>query len=256
MAKRRPSASRYLPPQSAEELLARYARGERRFPRAELHGADLTVAKLSGADLSRAKLSGAKLSDAKLSDAKLRGADLAEADLTSADLTGADLADAILISATLTDAKLGGADLSRADLYAANLCSADIRNTRFDGARLGMTIFADVDLFQLCNADPPPVCELASFIDYHSMFASVHIPASRLENFLIRAGIPSAAAQYMINAATVVRGSDWNMMRSTFVSYGSPDERFARKLYEALHRNRVRVFLFSEHAEPGEKSTG
>jgi len=42
-------------------------------------------------------------------------------------------------------------------------------------------------------------------------------------------------------------------LQSTFISYGSPDEPFARKLYEALHRNGVTTFFFPEHAVPGEK---
>jgi hypothetical protein len=43
------------------------------------------------------------------------------------------------------------------------------------------------------------------------------------------------------------------IMRSTFLSYGTPDAGFARKLYEALHENRVKVFFFPEHATPGRR---
>lgn len=43
------------------------------------------------------------------------------------------------------------------------------------------------------------------------------------------------------------------LLRSTFISYGGPDETFARKLYEALHRNGVTTFFFAEHAVPGKK---
>jgi hypothetical protein len=43
------------------------------------------------------------------------------------------------------------------------------------------------------------------------------------------------------------------MLQSTFISYGSPDEPFARKLYEALHRAGVTTFFFAEHAVPGDK---
>jgi 2-iminobutanoate/2-iminopropanoate deaminase len=50
----------------AEELLKRYAVGERNF-----HEADLCWAILSGANLSGANLSGANLSGADLSDANL-----------------------------------------------------------------------------------------------------------------------------------------------------------------------------------------
>jgi hypothetical protein len=45
----------------------------------------------------------------------------------------------------------------------------------------------------------------------------------------------------------------FKMLQSTFISYGTPDEPFARKLYEALHRNGVTTFFFPEHAVPGKK---
>jgi tetratricopeptide (TPR) repeat protein len=43
------------------------------------------------------------------------------------------------------------------------------------------------------------------------------------------------------------------IMQSTFISYGHPDEAFARKLHEALERRGVVTFFFPEHAEPGER---
>jgi hypothetical protein len=60
-------------------------------------------------------------------------------------------------------------------------------------------------------------------------------------------------ADILIDYAKSANGSIFTMMRSTFISYGAPDEPFAKKLYEALHMNGVTTFLFSQHAEPGEK---
>jgi hypothetical protein len=42
-------------------------------------------------------------------------------------------------------------------------------------------------------------------------------------------------------------------MQSTFISYGGPDEPFAKKLNEALKRNGVTTFLFCEDAVPGDR---
>ena len=64
--------------------------------RANLSGADLSLANLSGADLSLANLSGANLSWANLSGANLSLADLSLADLSLADLSGANLSGANL----------------------------------------------------------------------------------------------------------------------------------------------------------------
>ena len=79
---------------------AKWARGEDRGERANLHSADLRGANLRGADLSGANLHSADLRDADLRDADLRGADLRDADLR-----GANLRDADLRGADLRDAK-------------------------------------------------------------------------------------------------------------------------------------------------------
>jgi len=336
----------YKPPQSASELLKRYAAGERGFvyaslrnanlSGANLHGADLrntnligatlnaatlidahlgradlTAATLRDADLSRATLRdadlidttligatlidanlreatliGADLSDATLRGADLRGALLIGANLSGADLTGADLSGALLIGANLSGANLIGADLSgallsSADLRRALLSRGDLRSAllrrallsgenlsgenlsnallrgvpligaNLSGARIGYTVLADVDLAPLCETDPPVVHEAESRVDYKAIVRSLLTPC--LEDFLVRTGMPAIFAQYNIECAKAVSGRIFDMMRSTFISYGSPDETFAKKLYESLHKNGVRVFLFSEHAEPGER---
>jgi len=80
-------SSGHGPPTSAEELLRRYAEGERDFESANLSGANLVRANLSGAKLRNAKLRGANLVRANLSDADLVGANLRKAKLCSANLT-------------------------------------------------------------------------------------------------------------------------------------------------------------------------
>ena len=73
--------------------------------RANLSGANLSIADLSGANLSRADLSGANLSRANLSIANLSGANL-----YGADLSGANLSRANLSIANLSGANLYGAE--------------------------------------------------------------------------------------------------------------------------------------------------
>ena len=67
MAKKKPQQ----PPKTAEELLARYAEGERDFIGANLSGANLSGANLSGAELRNAKLSKARLSGADRADSQV-----------------------------------------------------------------------------------------------------------------------------------------------------------------------------------------
>ncbi len=214
----------YKPPQSAKELLERYANGERNFHHANLFAPDLV-----GANLSRANFFGAYLQDANFHRANLSGANL--------------------FSANLNGAIFGDANLSGANLTFANLVRADFSGADLSGACVGFSALGRVSLREFCKADPAIVHSGPSAIDFESITMSLLAP--NLEKFLVRAGIPAIAAQYMIESAQAVKGSVWDMMQSVFISYGSPDEVFARKLYEALHSNGVRTFFFAEHAEPG-----
>ncbi len=136
-----------------EELLRRYAAGERDFSWIEELFGELIEVDLSGINLTefefdvnpicccnftRANLSGANLSELTLDETNFSFTNLREvsmaqsslqgANLTGADLTGADLGGAYFWDANLTDAKLintyiecslDGANLTRADLTGA-----------------------------------------------------------------------------------------------------------------------------------------
>jgi len=66
--------------------------------------------------------------------------------------------------------------------------------------------------------------------------------------------MPDLVVQYVVDCAEALDGNILRqLMQSTFISYGSPDEAFARALYAALRRNGVTTFFFAEHAIPGEK---
>jgi hypothetical protein len=65
--------------------------------------------------------------------------------------------------------------------------------------------------------------------------------------------MPEVFIEYDVSCALSLETKVFAMLQSTFISYGSPDEPFARKLYEALHRNGVTTFFFAEHAVPGDK---
>lgn len=125
---------------SAEELLRRYAAGEREFEQVRLSGADLHNAILHGIDLSEAILNGANLSRADL-----RGADLSWADLSQADLRGADLRGAILTRADLSGARLNHANLLKADLSLATLETATLSEAILPDGTLQGAIPSEAD---------------------------------------------------------------------------------------------------------------
>ncbi|HEY9743939.1 MAG TPA: pentapeptide repeat-containing protein [Coleofasciculaceae cyanobacterium] len=108
----------------ADDLLRRYAAGERDFMEADLSWEDLSGANLSQIILGNANLNETNLSKTNLSNANLMGADLRKANLKEAYLSGALLSQANLEEADLRGANISGADLEGAipgDLPPANL---------------------------------------------------------------------------------------------------------------------------------------
>ena len=228
---------------------------------ADLDSANLDSANLSGTKFIGANLSGANLIAADLGAAELGGANLDAAALDSADLNRTDLVDAQLRNAQLRGANLHGANLDRANLGGADLSGADLRGASIGRAHLGgatlsyallgTTLFRGVDLTPLIDAESPVRHDGPSTVDYSSILLSLRSP--RLKDFLVRTGMPEVFVDYMVDIALSLDTDVFKMLRSTFISYGGPDEAFARKLYEALHRNGVTTFFFPEHAVPGKK---
>jgi hypothetical protein len=101
-------------PLSGQELIRRYRKGERSFPKA-----NLCEANLRGADLRKVNLSGADLAGVNLERANLCQANLEEANLFQASLGGADLRRANLSRANLGKANLTGAKVTTEQLSQA-----------------------------------------------------------------------------------------------------------------------------------------
>jgi uncharacterized protein YjbI with pentapeptide repeats len=129
-----------------DELLRRYAAGERNFANANLRCAFLSFQNLSQCNLSNVKLNlanlsginfnGADLTSADLSDASLSGANLSQSNLHRTNLTSANLSQANLRGANLSKASLNDACLRQADLTGANLSQADLKGADLDQACL------------------------------------------------------------------------------------------------------------------------
>lgn len=126
---------------TAEELLARYADGERNF-------AGIELIQSEGVPLdSSIDLEGAILRDINLRGAYLRQADLCRADLTGADLFGVSLEGAWLKRAIVRDANLYSANLHwcslhEADLRGTNLAQMNATSAFFCGANISGFEFA------------------------------------------------------------------------------------------------------------------
>jgi uncharacterized protein YjbI with pentapeptide repeats len=129
---------------TAEELLERYAAGERDF---------------SGVDLQGVRLADKDLRGIILRNANLRGSYLAGTDFDRADFSDADLSKARLESTGFIEANLTKADLREcyclqtpffdANLSYANFTKAFLEETSFGGANLSHTDFSQATRFDI-----------------------------------------------------------------------------------------------------------
>jgi uncharacterized protein YjbI with pentapeptide repeats len=143
---------------TAEELLERYAAGERDFSGIEIEasdelvGSNLTGINLSGAILAEMMLDRVDLSFANLRNAHFGQTSLCEANLKGANLSGASLDLTTLDSADLTDARLIGAYLEGASMAKVNFTRSNLTGAKtsespyFIGSIFNNTIMPNGDI--------------------------------------------------------------------------------------------------------------
>lgn len=161
--------------------------------------------------------------------------------MTDCDLTGA----------ALNRADVSGADLSRVLLGNARLSTTTMDGTKLTGALLAGTDLCDLDASSLCVAKRLRHMS-PSYIDARTVMRSYAHPG--LKSLMTACGVPELFSEYMTDCARAL-GEPLltSMLQSTFISYGGPDEQFARRLYESLRRNGVVVYFFPETARLGER---
>ena len=194
-----------------------------------LLGADLRCEGLSGADLS--------------------GVDLGMAGLGWANLSGADLSDATLCEANLREANLSEAILDRANLAGANLCLTNLNEASLDqtdltGARVGSTVFANVDLSGVKGLETLEHLGPSSIAMDTIYRSKGKIP----HTFLRGAGVPEDFIQYI--PALVGIGIEFY---SLFISYSTKDQEFADRLHADLQAKGVRCWYAPADMPGGKK---
>lgn len=249
------------PDLSRNELLDAYGDGRRDFHGLYLDGIDLSEVTLEhlwfeqsslvGADFSAARLPHVDFARANLAGATFRGASLADANLFLTEFHGADLRDASLADAYLAGTECLEADMRKTYLGGATFEDATLTGSKFDDAILGSTSLFELDVSAICDASFV-FHEGPSWIDTRTVMKSYRHP--RLKALMVESGVPDLFAEYMIECARAL-GDDvlQGLMQSTFISYGAPDEAFARRLYDALRANGVVTFFFPETARVGER---
>jgi hypothetical protein len=248
-------------PLSVRDLRAAYNQGERDFKFVNLDGADLAGPDFSGASFLGSSMREVNLERSKLTSVQLKSADLTKANLESASINATDLIGATFVDANFRNSDLTGACLLRvnctgADLSLAWLNNATVSDVNFTNAilnetRISSVKFHDVDVRRFCG-EKTLQHRGPSSIDARTVIRSHSHP--NLKQFMLDCGEPELFATYMIDCARALDEPLLRMlMQSTFISYGGPDEKFARKLYDRLRAHQVVTFFFPETATLGER---
>jgi hypothetical protein len=243
----------------AENLLDRYAAGQRQFLGEFLSACSLRSAKLAGARLDRAVLNKADLSEANLNDAsltsadltgaRLRGACLWQADLGGARLAGADLSQADMTGAFLGDADLTGAnltnaDLSHVDLGRTNLSGCDLTNATMTGALCSKTVFAYTALNGTKGLEEIKHLGPSSLAVDTIVGSRGKLPLT----FLRGCGLPEAFI------ASIHSAQFGNVdFHSCFISYSSANQSFVDRLHADLQTHGVRCWYAPMDLKIGDK---
>ena len=170
------------------------------------------------------------------------------------------LADLGFLDATLERGTFQGTKAESIDFENAKLHGIHFARSEFLSPRLSSTSISNLDLWPLIESGPR--IGSASFIDYLSIlrfldFASA-APQSdsmtRALGFLRGCGLPDLAGARLHELLRSLHSDQlWSAMKSTFISYGGPDENFASRLNADLRRSGVKTFFFPLDAVFGEK---
>ncbi len=205
---------------------------------------DISWATLYAADLSEANFFQAKMEKVDLRGSNLKGAMLYHAHLISADLRQADLTKANLGRTNLTAAHLARTNLSGADLGGAELNRTELSDANFIRARVGWTVFIDVDLSLIKGLDTVEHYG-PSTLGIDTIYRSGgNIP----EVFLRNAGVPDTFITFMRSLV----GQPIHYY-SCFISYSSKDQVFAERLHADLQSKGVRCWFAPEDMKIGDR---
>ncbi len=181
----------------------------------------------------------------------LRGCNFTGCDLSGANFVDADLSRANFKGAKLQDADFSNANLTKVNFYRANLLGATMAGanllfTNFREARMGQTVFANVDL-ETCVGLETVAHEEPSSVGVDCLYRSGHnLPLS----FLKGVGLSESLLAYLpelVQAAAPIQ------FHSCFISYSHLDEAFARHLWSGLRNERIRVWYAPEQMQGGKK---
>jgi hypothetical protein len=204
-----------------------------------------------GENLPNEVFTGLDLHDRDFGRAYLRGAKFTNCDLSGVNFADADLSNANFRGAKCQDVDFSNANLSGANFYQANLQGAvflecNLFLTVFRESEMGQTVFANLDLETCVGLETVKHLGRSSVAVECLYRSGGNLPIK----FFKGIGLPQVLLDYL---PALIEADRPIQFHSCFISYSHTDEAFARKLWNSLRNERVRVWYAPEEMEGGKK---
>lgn len=204
-----------------------------------------------GGNFAGENFSGVDLHQQNFGRALLRNADFVGCDLTNANFADADLTEANFRGAQCVDVDFSNANLSRANFYRANLCGAafigaNLFSTNFRDSKMGQTVFANQDMETCIGLDSVTHSDHSSVAIECLYRSGNNLPLK----FLKGIGLSKILLNYL---PSLIDADNPIQFHSCFISYSHTDEAFARRLWNGMKNERIRVWYAPEEMKGGKK---
>jgi hypothetical protein len=239
----------------------------------DLENADLTGLDLSEYNFSFANVSGAKFSNAVLSHSDFDTTEIHGAEFRNANLWGARLENVFFYDTDFSDSLLRNVSFDYSEFNDVTFAGADLERARFHHSKFSHVSLVGADLLDVLFRDVVLEDVDFSFAQLGgTVFAATRLNATvgleqvrhvspssiGIDTFFNSGGLPDTllrgvgSAEDFVLYADALAGQPIEFY-SCFLSYASPDEEFARRLYRDLQARRVRTWFAPENLKIGDR---
>lgn len=226
-----------------------------------LKNVEFAVTQFSDLKLSDCKIDNTRFDRAAFKNVIFNGSTFSDSTFTNSNLSFIEFISCQLDGTIFLESDLGNSVFSHTTLFNSSFNNASLERVEINLSSMKGVSFLAVDLSGFINASIQHFGQ--SYIDYTSIAKTIlrnpaHPldinPYTNLIGFMGSCGMPNIVAIYFIESIRSIQPNQLrSLMRSTFISYGSPDEGFASTLNMDLKANGVTTFFFPMNAQFGEK---
>ena len=226
---------------------------------------------LTNSNLKFAIISESSFLESAINDSNLNGSEIENCTFSSLSLNNSYFSDCSVQKSLFITCSFNGSNIRSTSFNETSFENTDFVNAVFSyntisdckmiDSNFQSSIFQGTNLSPFLNLHQKHLGSCS--IDHQSIALTLDVmrihplelnPAPNLIKFMENCGTPTISAMYAIDSIRSLQPNQLDtLMRSTFISYGAPDEKFAQKLNQDLKKNGVTTFFFPESASFGQK---